>query len=117
MDYYLASNAKGRLHPRSRIAWNDRIWREATGQVISLWKLQIGFVEKPICVRPFFLADYSIGISTFPLDLADYLANPSKYQKEDQEEFSRDVERWKNDGNFVFYWSESYHLDKNGDSL
>jgi hypothetical protein len=97
--------------------WDEGFFQECLDRIIASWKADNGFIEGPIRVKPFFLSEYCIGIEEFPLDLSDYLSNPSKYSLEDQMEFARDVERWKSEGNFVFYWSESYHLDKDGDSL
>jgi hypothetical protein len=85
--------------------------------LVASWKGELGFKKQAIKVKPFFLKEYSIGIEEYPLDLADFLADPTKYSAEDQLEFLRDIEQWKREGNFIFFWSESYHLDRNGDSL
>ena len=92
-------------------------YQESLDKTVASWKSEIGFIEAPIAVKPFFLKEYFIGIEELPLDLADYLSNPSKYPTEDQAEFLKDIVSWKSAGNFVFSWSESYHLDKNGESL
>jgi hypothetical protein len=99
------------------VGWDDRTFQECSSRALASWKAEIGFREEPIRVKPFFLKEYRIGIEEFPLDLADYLSNPSKYPPEDQIEFLKDVESWKREGSFVFFWSESYHLDKNGEPL
>jgi hypothetical protein len=96
---------------------HDIPFQEVIETISALWKREIGFTEGPISVQLFFLQDYCIGIEEFPLDLKDYLSNSSQYSPEDQAEFIKDIDRWKADGNYVFFWSESYHLDKNGDSL
>jgi hypothetical protein len=96
---------------------DDGRYQDALEKTLALWKSALGFKERPIMVKRFFLPEYTIGIEEFPLDLADYLANPSEYPTEEQKEFSKDIESWKSAGNFVFFWSESYHLDKNGETL
>lgn len=97
--------------------WDEGTVQTAMERTMASWKAEIGFKEGPITVEPFFLKEYSIGIEEFPLDLADYLSDPSKYPPEDQAEFLKDIKRWKDEGNFVFFWSESYHLDRKGNSL
>jgi hypothetical protein len=89
--------------------------RENINRVLSKWKAELGFIEQPIRVEKFFLRDHKIGTEVLPLDLADYLSNPSEYSEEDQREFIKDIDKWKREGNCVFYWGEGYHLDRDGE--
>jgi hypothetical protein len=85
--------------------------------VLRSWQGQIGYLEAPIQLQQFFLNEYRIGIRDLPSDLQDYLNNPERYPGEDHEEFLNDIESWKEEGNYVFWWGTDYPVNTDGETL
>jgi hypothetical protein len=97
--------------------WYDPEFQAELARTLHSWQEEVGFEEEPITVKSFFLKDYRIGIQKLPVDCQAFMDNPSSYSQEDQEEFRRDIERWMKEGNFVFWWSENYHLNRDGEDF
>jgi hypothetical protein len=97
--------------------WYDPHFQLALKDILESWKMEIEYKDAPVSVKKFFLDEYKIGVHELPVDLQDYLDNPLGYTPEDREEFLKDIERWRSEGNFVFWWNANYHLDKCGEPM
>lgn len=70
---------------------------------LASWLPSIGYREKTINVKRFFLEKYYIGISDFPDYLQKILENPACYSDDEQQVARNELERWSSEGVCEFW--------------
>jgi hypothetical protein len=83
---------------------------------LSSWQSNLGFLEGPISVKPYWLPEYWTGIEDIPQGLREILEDPEE-DEEDQRLELEALDDWIREGNFVFWWCENYHLDRDGEGI
>lgn len=84
------------------------------GDIIEELKDKLGYSERPIQVKPFFIPELGVGICRFPNEYLEVLDNPEKWPQDHYDFVRADVERWRRDGHFVFQWNKDYWMDASG---
>jgi len=75
--------------------------------------------ERAIGVRRFFDYDNHVGIRDLPESFVDYLENEDSFLAGESEEIRKEeidwiesaIERWKNTGDYVFWWDKDYYVN------
>jgi hypothetical protein len=85
---------------------------------LSSWQSEMGFQEGTISVKPYWLPEYWTGIEDIPQGLREMLENPEEIEDEEDRRLCLEViEGWIQDGNFVFWWCENYHMNRDGEGM
>jgi hypothetical protein len=71
--------------------------------------------EEPIQVKRFAYPDLNIGIEDFPEHMAEFLRSSDTFSEEERNEMPGAIEYWKGEGQFVFWWGQSFWMDQTGE--
>lgn len=87
----------------------DQEFQDRLCEQILNWQSEIGFTASVIRVRPFFDDEHWVGIEALP----EYLQEIDE-SDDDYAFLSTEREKWKDEGNFVFYWAKDYYMTGDG---
>jgi hypothetical protein len=76
-------------------------------------KRLLRFRSGAIHVQPFSVDKWGVRLKLFPDDLEEFLVHPDWFEDE-ADLYGADLEKWREDGNCVLEWGNSYHLNKDG---
>jgi hypothetical protein len=79
------------------------------------YKQEIGYQPCAVQVRAFFDEDEYVGIMRVPSSYQAFLESDEEYSEEEKEAYARHIQRWIEDGQFVFCWCEEYWMDESGE--
>ena len=94
-----------RLNPKGDSSGWYILWEE-----LDKWANDIGLIQNIITVKPFYLPEYSIGIK----DLTDE-CQASLDGADVGDDWSEEVQRWQDEGDFVFVWEQEYYMNQGGE--
>ena len=83
---------------------------------LSSWQSDLGFLEGPISVKPYWLPEYWTGIEDIPQGLREILEYPEEDEEEHRLELE-DLDNWIREGNFVFWWGENHYINRDGEAM
>jgi hypothetical protein len=86
----------------------------AEAELESLTK-SMGFSSGEIRVKRFSVASHRIRLEDFPEAFGEILREPDRFAAEDVADARSCLERWKEVGQFVFWWSQDYWVDGTGE--
>ncbi len=84
-------------------------------EALPSWQKEMNFKPGTIRVKKFFLPEYEAGIEDLPEHLAEFLANPEGYEKDERDRLSEFIQGWIQRGQFVFLWGNDYWVDNTGE--
>jgi hypothetical protein len=70
--------------------------------------------EGPIQVDEFFHPSRFIGVEELPGWAQDFLGNPAAQSASERAHLEKLICRWREDGDFVFWWNEDYLCNRDG---
>jgi hypothetical protein len=88
-------------------------FRALIQQQMQAWQAELRFRTKTIQVKEFSGSPYSVGIELLPDQWID-LEDAEELDDEEREEEIQARDQWLAKGQFVFWWSEDYHMSKSG---
>jgi hypothetical protein len=85
---------------------------------LSSWQSEMGFQEGTISVKPFWSSEYWTGIEDIPQGSREMLENIEEIEDEEEmQDFLDSMDRWKQEGNFVFWWCKDYFVNRDGEGI
>lgn len=78
------------------------------------WKRDMLNWEGPIETEEFHHPTRFIGVEPFPDWYQQMLENPSAYSPQQRAQLESSIDRWRKDGDFVFWWNENYLCNADG---
>lgn len=82
---------------------------------IEEWQAEIGFIPSTILIKRFSLPDLWIGIEDLPSHYQEFLNSRDSYSAEDCRNYQEQINIWEESGDFVLFWDEDYHLNREGE--
>ena len=91
------------------VAWYgyERFWEE-----LDKWADEIGLAQERISVKPFYLREHSVGIKDLPDEYQAFLRG-----EDVGDDWSEEVQRWQDEGDFVFIWGQEYYMNREGEVI
>jgi hypothetical protein len=89
-------------------------FQDAYNRELRALEQRLDYKPSTIRVKQFFLHDLELGIEDLPSHYVNVLQAPSQYEEEEVAFIRKDLERWKQEGWFVFHWGTDYWMDKDG---
>jgi hypothetical protein len=98
-----------------RCSFHSKEFRHHVMLERALWENELHFVSGPISVKKFSLPYYELAIEDYPSFIREVLADPTNHSVEDAKGAQDLLGIWEEVGQFVFYWTNDYWMNRDGE--
>lgn len=77
--------------------------------------MMLPFTPGTISVKKFFLPELWLGIRDLPDHYQEFLDQPENANEEERHYYPKEIDAWRECGNFVLWWNEDYDLNEDGE--
>lgn len=88
------------------------VFSRETSDLLSVFQ---PFVPGTISVKAFSLPELGLGIQDLPEHYQNFLDHPENNNEDERQHYPKEIEEWRESGNFVLLWNEDYYLNTDGE--